>query len=363
MYLCNSLSPFSQIIDMGFSREHAEQALVSCNNDLAAATEWILTHPLPSSIAAAPSASSATATQPSVSPTGACNNEHCLLSNLQALSAGLSEEEQIARAIALSLGQAGSSSQSKKPDETAEKVEKVEEKPKEEKVVELAPIDESVLDSLSDKLLEGTLRVVSQVRDTVYSACDLITALSKRNGPQWREKAISRVKDEVNHPLTLTHIHPPTFTPTRSHTHSLTHSLTHLPTHSLTHSLTDCHYALTHSLLSLTATHSLTHSLTHRTLVCDSLTHSAAAGRDDQAGTLEPGAGGGGGGGGLLVEDHHSQKAVEQWMAWSSVFLLCLRKLFQPLLDNLQEREAVSLTILQACMHSSYRQLEQNAPQ
>ena len=236
MYLCNSLSPFSQIIDMGFSREHAEQALVSCNNDLAAATEWILTHPLPSSIAAAPSASSATATQPSVSPTGACNNEHCLLSNLQALSAGLSEEEQIARAIALSLGQAGSSSQSKKPDETAEKVEKVEEKPKEEKVVELAPIDESVLDSLSDKLLEGTLRVVSQVRDTVYSACDLITALSKRNGPQWREKAISRVKDEVNHPLTLTHIHPPTFTPTRSHTHSLTHSLTHLPTHSLTHS-------------------------------------------------------------------------------------------------------------------------------
>ena len=233
MYLCNSLSPFSQIIDMGFSREHAEQALVSCNNDLAAATEWILTHPLPSSIAAAPSASSATATQPSVSPTGACNNEHCLLSNLQALSAGLSEEEQIARAIALSLGQAGSSSQSKKPDETAEKVEKVEEKPKEEKVVELAPIDESVLDSLSDKLLEGTLRVVSQVRDTVYSACDLITALSKRNGPQWREKAISRVKDEVNHPLTLTHIHPPTFTPTRSHTHSPTPSLTHLPTHSL----------------------------------------------------------------------------------------------------------------------------------
>ena len=47
---------------MGFSRDQAEQALVSCNNDLAAATEWILTHPLPSSITA-PSSSATSTTQ------------------------------------------------------------------------------------------------------------------------------------------------------------------------------------------------------------------------------------------------------------------------------------------------------------
>ena len=91
---------------------------------------------------------------------------------------------------------------------------------------DLSPIDEGALDSLSDRLLEGTLRVVSQVRDTVYSACDLITALSKRNGAKWREKAITRVKDEVLHSLTR----------------SLTHSLTHL---SLSRSL---YLALSHSL-------------------------------------------------------------------------------------------------------------------
>ena len=32
-------------MDMGFNREHAEEALLATGNDIAASMEWILTHP------------------------------------------------------------------------------------------------------------------------------------------------------------------------------------------------------------------------------------------------------------------------------------------------------------------------------
>lgn len=41
-----------QLCDMGFSREHAEEALIACANDLTAAMDWILNHPPPSAAAA-----------------------------------------------------------------------------------------------------------------------------------------------------------------------------------------------------------------------------------------------------------------------------------------------------------------------
>ena len=41
------------------------------------------------------------------------------------------------------------------------------------------------------------LEVVPLIRDTVYRACDLLVALSKRNGPQWRDIAVRNVKEKV----------------------------------------------------------------------------------------------------------------------------------------------------------------------
>ena len=32
-------------MDMGFNREHAEEALLATGNDITASMEWILTHP------------------------------------------------------------------------------------------------------------------------------------------------------------------------------------------------------------------------------------------------------------------------------------------------------------------------------
>ena len=34
-----------QLCDMGFSREHSEEALLTCGNDITTAMEWILSHP------------------------------------------------------------------------------------------------------------------------------------------------------------------------------------------------------------------------------------------------------------------------------------------------------------------------------
>lgn len=116
----------------------------------------------------------------------------------------MSEEEQIARAIALSLGQDISSEskpvKSEPPKGDTPKVVKKEVKEEKVKDEDLQPIDAEVLRRFSDKLLEDILRVLCNVRSTVYSACDLFSALAKRNGPQWRTKAITRIKEEVSLP-------------------------------------------------------------------------------------------------------------------------------------------------------------------
>ncbi len=48
-----------QLSDMGFSRDHAEEALIASANDLTSAMDWILNHPQPTTAAAAVSPSSA----------------------------------------------------------------------------------------------------------------------------------------------------------------------------------------------------------------------------------------------------------------------------------------------------------------
>ena len=43
-----------QLCDMGFTRDHAEEALMACANDITAAMDWILNHPPSTSTSAAP---------------------------------------------------------------------------------------------------------------------------------------------------------------------------------------------------------------------------------------------------------------------------------------------------------------------
>lgn len=109
----------------------------------------------------------------------------------------MSEEEQIMRAIALSLGQELPPPQTGARSKDAAMEEEV--KKKEDKGAEdvLTPLDTTILDRLGDSLLEGTLGLVSNVRGTVHRACGLICALVKRNGADWKRTVLTRVKDEV----------------------------------------------------------------------------------------------------------------------------------------------------------------------
>ena len=61
----------------------------------------------------------------------------------------------------------------------------------------LSPIDEETLTRFSEELLNRMLEVIPRIRDTVYHACDLMVALIKRNGPVWRDKALTAVKEKV----------------------------------------------------------------------------------------------------------------------------------------------------------------------
>ena len=100
----------------------------------------------------------------------------------------MSEEEQLAHAIVLSLQNDASST----PAVTDSKMEQ--DSTSDDSLV---PLDSSLLDLFSDQLLEATLNTVCQIEDTVYRSCDLIIALCRRNGPQWRDNAITKIKNKV----------------------------------------------------------------------------------------------------------------------------------------------------------------------
>lgn len=102
----------------------------------------------------------------------------------------MSEEEQIMRAIALSLG-----NNMKKEEEEEEKKE---EPKKEEEKDQLSPVNKLHLDEFSDTLLPGCIELASSVSDSVYRVCDLLSALAKRNGKEWRSRALERVRNKVS---------------------------------------------------------------------------------------------------------------------------------------------------------------------
>ena len=113
----------------------------------------------------------------------------------------LSEEEQIMRAIALSLGE-DITAQAKEKEEARRKEEEeksrklAEERERERQLME--PLDKAVLDDFSSKLLPGCLDLTSSIAQSVYRVCDLIAALTKRNGETWRNKALVTIHDKVH---------------------------------------------------------------------------------------------------------------------------------------------------------------------
>lgn len=104
------------------------------------------------------------------------------------------------RAIALSLGQDITSQAKEKEEARLKEEEKVrkqlEEKERQRK--EMEPLEKAVLDEFSSKLLPGCLELASSITESVYRVCDLISSLAKRNGDDWRTRALLTVHDKVS---------------------------------------------------------------------------------------------------------------------------------------------------------------------
>uniref|UniRef100_A0A803TFG8 HECT-type E3 ubiquitin transferase n=1 Tax=Anolis carolinensis TaxID=28377 RepID=A0A803TFG8_ANOCA len=136
-----------QLMDMGFTREHAMEALLNTST-MEQATEYLLTHPPP-------------------------------LMGGVVRDLSMSEEDQMMRAIAMSLGQDIPMDQrAESPEEEEER--KAREKQEEEeakcleKFQDAEPLEQEELHSFTDTMLPGCFHLLDELPDTVYRVCDLI---------------------------------------------------------------------------------------------------------------------------------------------------------------------------------------------
>ncbi|XP_036596594.1 E3 ubiquitin-protein ligase HUWE1-like, partial [Trichosurus vulpecula] len=165
-----------QLMDMGFTREHAMEALLNTST-MEQATEYLLTHPPP-----------------------------LIAGIVRDLS--MSEEDQMMRAIAMSLGQDIPMDQRmESPEETACRKEEEERKTREKQEEEEAkcleefqgaePLEPEELYNFTDSMLPGCFHLLDELPDTVYWVCDLIMTAIKRNGADYRDVILNQVVSQV----------------------------------------------------------------------------------------------------------------------------------------------------------------------
>ncbi|XP_076027964.1 E3 ubiquitin-protein ligase HUWE1 isoform X4 [Genypterus blacodes] len=166
-----------QLMDMGFSREHAMEALLNTST-MEQATEYLLTHPPP------------------------------LLGGAVRQDLTMSEEDQMMRAIAMSLGQEVSMEQrSDSPEEAARRREEDDRRAREraeeeearclERFMEAEPLDPQELHTFTDSMLPGCFHLLDELPDTVYRLCDLLMTAIKRSGPEYRDLILGQVVNQV----------------------------------------------------------------------------------------------------------------------------------------------------------------------
>ena len=59
-------------------------------------------------------------------------------------------------------------------------------------------LESSVIDNFAANMLPGCVNLVSDFPETVYKACDLIVALSERNGCEWRDRVLGEILNTVS---------------------------------------------------------------------------------------------------------------------------------------------------------------------
>lgn len=161
-----------QLMDMGFGREMVTEALLHTSS-VEQATDYLLSHPAP------------------------------LARGNVGLNVDwdMSEEDQMLRAIAMSLGENVLVSTSQE-EANASKTDESKEQEKDQQQMtqqlqEEEPLATIVIDHFTEHMLPGCLRLLDILPDTVYRACDLIVAVVVRNGEVWREKMLLQLLQEI----------------------------------------------------------------------------------------------------------------------------------------------------------------------
>lgn len=118
---------------------------------------------------------------------------------------GMSEEEAISRAIALSLENEETEEQKaeREQEETRKKAgeeerEEQETKEKEKEYNTLRAMDKSILEDFSNVLLPSSVDLASVVPECVSRVVDLIVSMAKRNGDEWWCQGLERAKNTVS---------------------------------------------------------------------------------------------------------------------------------------------------------------------
>ncbi|KAM8829496.1 E3 ubiquitin-protein ligase HUWE1-like isoform 8-T10 [Synchiropus picturatus] len=156
----------TQLIDMGFTREHAMEALLNTST-MEQATEYLLTHPPPPLLGGA------------------------------GRDLTMSEEDQMMRAIAMSLGQEEAARRKEEEDRRARERAEEEEARCLERFMEAEPLDPQYLHAFTDCMLPGCFHLLDELPDTVYRLCDLLMTAIKRSGPEYRDVILGQVVHQV----------------------------------------------------------------------------------------------------------------------------------------------------------------------
>uniref|UniRef100_UPI00358F3842 E3 ubiquitin-protein ligase HUWE1 isoform X5 n=1 Tax=Myxine glutinosa TaxID=7769 RepID=UPI00358F3842 len=163
-----------QLVDMGFSREQAVEALLHTST-MEQATEYLITHPPPL---------------------------------LGGTDLHMSEEDQMIRAIAMSLGQDICMEQGAESPEDAERRREEEERRSREKQEEdearlletmlaIEPLEPSVLQHFTEDMMPSCLHLLDALPDTVYSVRDLLMTAIRRNGSDFQDDVLHQVVEQV----------------------------------------------------------------------------------------------------------------------------------------------------------------------
>lgn len=67
-----------------------------------------------------------------------------------------------------------------------------------ERFLEAEPLDTTELHSFTDSMLPGCFHLLDELPDTIYRLCDLLMTAIKRNGPEYRDLILRQVVNQVS---------------------------------------------------------------------------------------------------------------------------------------------------------------------